>query len=39
MGIVIMAGWLFGLIGLAFGLVWRFDPEARRTAPGEVSDR
>jgi len=26
-----MVGTLFGLIALAFGLVLRFDPEARRT--------
>lgn len=30
MGAVIMLGTLFGLIALAFGLVLRFDPEARR---------
>jgi hypothetical protein len=29
-GAVIMLGTLFGLIALAFGLVLRFDPEARR---------
>jgi hypothetical protein len=34
MGAVIMLGTLFGLILLIFGLVLRFDPEARR-APGE----
>jgi hypothetical protein len=28
-GAVIMLGTLFGLILLVFGLVWRFDPEAR----------
>jgi hypothetical protein len=28
-GAVIMLGTLFGLIALAFGLVLRFDPEAR----------
>jgi len=33
-GAVIMLGSLFGLIVLVFGLVLRFDPEARR-APGE----
>ncbi len=27
---LIMLGTLFGLIALIFGLVWRFDPEARR---------
>jgi len=32
-GAVIMLGTLFGLIALAFGLVLRFDPEARHT-PG-----
>jgi len=31
MGAVIMLGTLFGLIALAFGLVLRFDPEARHT--------
>ena len=30
-GAVIMLGTLFGLIALVFGLVLRFDPEARRT--------
>lgn len=30
-GAVIMLGTLFGLIVLIFGLVLRFDPEARRT--------
>jgi hypothetical protein len=30
MGAVIMLGTLFGLIVLIFGLVLRFDPEARR---------
>ena len=34
MGAVIMLGTLFGLIVLIFGLVLRFDPEARR-APSE----
>jgi hypothetical protein len=34
-GAVIMLGTLFGLIALAFGLVLRFDPEARRTASDE----
>ena len=37
-GAVIMLGTLFGLIALIFGLVLRFDPEARRT-PSEVGDR
>ena len=30
MGAVIMLGTLFGLIVLIFGLVLRYDPEARR---------
>jgi len=30
MGAVLMLGTLFGLIVLIFGLVLRFDPEARR---------
>jgi hypothetical protein len=30
MGAVIMLGTLFGLIVLVFGLVLRYDPEARR---------
>lgn len=34
MGAVIMLGTLFGLIILIFGLVIRFDPEAR-SAPGD----
>lgn len=34
MGAVIMLGTLFGLIALVFGLVLRFDPEARR-APSD----
>jgi hypothetical protein len=34
-GAVIMLGTLFGLIALAFGLVLRFDPEARRTSGNE----
>jgi hypothetical protein len=29
-GAVIMLGTLFGLIALAYGLVLRYDPEARR---------
>jgi hypothetical protein len=33
-----MLGTLFGLIALIFGLVLRFDPEARR-APGEEGHR
>ena len=35
MGAVIMLGTLFGLIVLIFGLVYRFDPEARRTPDEE----
>ncbi|CQD16677.1 hypothetical protein BN1232_03614 [Mycobacterium lentiflavum] len=38
MGAVIMLGTLFGLIILIFGLVVRFDPEARRT-PSEKGRR
>jgi hypothetical protein len=38
MGDVIMLGTLFGLIVLIFGLVLRFDPEAR-CAPSEEGDR
>jgi hypothetical protein len=34
-GAVIMLGTLFGLIALIWGLVWRFDPEARGPKPGE----
>ncbi len=34
MGAVIMLGTLFGLIVLTFGLVLRYDPEARR-APSD----
>ncbi|HXJ32776.1 MAG TPA: hypothetical protein VMS22_01950 [Candidatus Eisenbacteria bacterium] len=30
MGAFIMLGWLVGLIVLIYGLVRRFDPEARR---------
>jgi hypothetical protein len=29
-GAVIMLGTLFGLVIVIFGVVWRFDPEARR---------
>ena len=35
MGAVIMLATLFGLIALIFGLVLRFDPEARRPASDE----
>jgi hypothetical protein len=31
-GALIMLGTLFGLVVLIFGLVLRFDPEARRSA-------
>ncbi len=31
MGAVIMLGALFGLIGLIFGLVLRYDPQANRS--------
>ncbi|MCV7091798.1 hypothetical protein [Mycobacterium interjectum] len=37
-GAVIMLGTLFGLIVLIFGLVLRFDPEARRS-PAHEGDR
>ena len=35
MGAAIMLGTLFGLILVMFGVVRRFDPEARREATGE----
>lgn len=38
MGQAIMLGTLFGLIALVYGLVLRFDPEARRPR-GEAGDR
>jgi hypothetical protein len=38
MGQAIMLGTLFGLIALVYGLVLRFDPEARR-AQGQEGDR
>jgi len=38
-GAVIMLGTLFGLIALIFGLVLRFDPEARDPAKSEASRR
>jgi len=38
MGAVIMLGTLFGLIVLIFGVVLRYDPEARRT-PSEELER
>ena len=37
MGVVIMLGTLFGLILLIFGLVLRYDPEARR-GPSDEHD-
>ena len=37
MGQIIMLGTLFGLIALTYGLVLRFDPEARR-APDREGD-
>jgi hypothetical protein len=37
-GAVIMLGTLFGLIILIFGLVLRYDPEARRP-PGQERDQ
>ncbi len=37
MGAVVMLGTLFGLIVLIFGVVLRYDPEARR-APSEIRD-
>ena len=37
MGAVIMLGTLFGLIIVIFGVVLRYDPEARR-APSEKRD-
>jgi hypothetical protein len=36
-GAVIMLGTLFGLIALTFGLVLRYDPEARRVPSDEGS--
>jgi hypothetical protein len=37
-GAIIMLGTLFGLIALIFGLVLRFDPEARRPAARESDE-
>lgn len=37
MGALIMLGTLFGLIVIIFGVVLRFDPEARR-APSQERD-
>jgi hypothetical protein len=39
MGATIMLGTLFGLIVVIFGLVLRFDPEARGPAKREEPDR
>ena len=33
-----MLGTLFGLIALVYGLVLRYDPEARRPSDGERDD-
>lgn len=38
MGIVVMLGTLILLIAVIYGVVLRFDPEARR-APTDVDDR
>jgi hypothetical protein len=38
MGALIMLGTLFGLIALVYGLVLRYDPEARGPA-GNAGDR
>jgi hypothetical protein len=34
-GALIMLGTLFGLIAIVFGVVLRYDPEARRPPTGE----
>ena len=39
MGALVMLGSLFGLIAVVVGVVWRFDPEARRPPSGEEGDR
>lgn len=39
LGALIMLGTLFGLIVLIFGLVLRFDPEARRPSKSQGPDR
>ncbi len=31
MGAIIMLGTLFGVIAIIYTLVWRYDPEARRS--------
>jgi hypothetical protein len=38
MGAVVMLGTLFGLIALIFGVVLRYDPEARRP-PSQERER
>ena len=38
MGQVIMLGTLFGLIALVYGLVVRYDPQARRPSDGRERD-
>jgi hypothetical protein len=38
-GAFIMLGWLFGLIVFIFGLVLRYDREARRPSKRENGDR
>jgi len=38
MGALIMLGTLFGLIAVVFGVVLRYDPEARRPSTGEGGD-
>ena len=38
MGAAVMLGTLVGLIALIFGLVLRYDPEARRRAPDRVTN-
>jgi hypothetical protein len=38
-GAVIMLGTLFGLIALIFGLVLRFDPEARAPSKDDGPER
>ena len=38
MGVVIMVGWLAGLIALIYGLVLRYDPEARSRSNADEVD-
>ena len=40
MGAFVMLGTLCGLIAVVVGVVWRFDPEARRpsSVPGDDGD-